>query len=222
MTPETPKHYAAGVALDALDLMEIIDPALRRAFAFGNAIKYVSRAGLKAGEDAAADLGKALYYLRQAGYSPGYRVTMPPDIDLALYRAEILKRLLTGWRVQKYDDVSWAAGRIADWQARASKQRLEDAREFLTNAVVEATQPTTETTATVETGWKNVVEHLRMNAITVDGCLFVPMAPGSAVLVLPTGHAEWAYWHSGTLSMEERAREVIDGIRRSREEAAQR
>lgn len=212
MTPETPKHYAAGVALDALDLMEIIDPALRKAFAFGNAIKYVARAGLKPGEDAAADLGKAEYYLRAAGYFPHYDFRLNGNEDIDRLRGDILKGLLIGWRGQQYDPVSSAMASIRAWQARASKQRLEVATD----------QPTTETTATVETGWKNVVDHLRMNAITVDGCLFVPMTPGSAVVVVPTGHAEWAYWHGGTLSMEERAREVIDGIRRSREEAAQR
>lgn len=55
-----PPHYAAG-KIEVIEAIE--DWGLN--FARGNAVKYVARAGKKAGADEIEDLEKAVWYLRR-------------------------------------------------------------------------------------------------------------------------------------------------------------
>lgn len=55
-----PSHYRAG-GIEVIDFIEAHDLN----FNLGNAVKYVSRAGHKEGEDLAKELGKALWYLKK-------------------------------------------------------------------------------------------------------------------------------------------------------------
>ena len=54
-----PDHYKAGKA-EVIDITETLD------FCLGNVVKYVVRAGRKAGESRLDDLLKASYYLSRA------------------------------------------------------------------------------------------------------------------------------------------------------------
>ena len=65
MSKTTPGHYDILPGFDAMALIAVMDSQVAAAFAFGNCLKYVTRAGRKAGESAADDLGKALWYLNR-------------------------------------------------------------------------------------------------------------------------------------------------------------
>jgi len=125
MTKETPAHYAEGLALDVLDLMETMGGGLRKSFCFGNAMKYVARAGLKPGDTALRDLKEAKRYLSEAGYSHAFAWTITDNMDLRLLKGEILKYLMIGWNTDKYDPVSKAAGAIAGWIKYEEKKEQE-------------------------------------------------------------------------------------------------
>jgi hypothetical protein len=60
-----PDHYRLG-DIEVIELIE--DAGFERAFCVGSAVKYLTRAGRKAGASEEEDLGKALWYLeREAG-----------------------------------------------------------------------------------------------------------------------------------------------------------
>lgn len=122
MTEETPSHYAEGLALDVLDLMETMDKGLRKAFCFGNAMKYVARAGLKDGETTLQDLKKARQYLCEAGYSPSFIWTFTGTENFRKTKGIILKKLMIGWNTGSCEVLCQAAGAIAGWIAYEEKK----------------------------------------------------------------------------------------------------
>ena len=56
-----PDHYQSEGGIECIDYIESL--GLGEGFELGNAIKYIARAGKK--EDAAADLKKAIWYIRR-------------------------------------------------------------------------------------------------------------------------------------------------------------
>jgi len=59
MSKTSPKHYQLANGFQVIDLTSQLD------FCTGNVVKYVARAGNKAGESTLDDLLKAEYYLRR-------------------------------------------------------------------------------------------------------------------------------------------------------------
>jgi len=59
MSKTSPKHYQMANGFQVIDLTSQLD------FCTGNVVKYVARAGNKAGESTLDDLLKAEYYLRR-------------------------------------------------------------------------------------------------------------------------------------------------------------
>ena len=59
MSKTSPKHYQMDNGFQVIDLTSQLD------FCTGNVVKYVARAGNKAGESTLDDLLKAEYYLRR-------------------------------------------------------------------------------------------------------------------------------------------------------------
>ena len=59
MSKTSPKHYQLDNGFQVIDLTSQLD------FCTGNVVKYVARAGNKAGESTLDDLLKAEYYLRR-------------------------------------------------------------------------------------------------------------------------------------------------------------
>ncbi len=57
MDKQNPDHYVTETGAEVIDIVECLD------FCSGNVIKYVARAGKKAGESKIDDLLKAKYYL---------------------------------------------------------------------------------------------------------------------------------------------------------------
>ncbi len=55
-----PDHYVTDTGAEVIDITECLD------FCRGNVVKYVCRAGRKAGEEALDDLKKAKWYLDRA------------------------------------------------------------------------------------------------------------------------------------------------------------
>lgn len=122
MNDKTPSHYAAGVALDALDLMAIADQELARAFCVGSILKYVMRAGLKERESVTADLRKALHYGQVAGFHPRRReaASQWSTLTSEARRGLILREILVGWSEPVPADItecriSRALGMVSMW-----------------------------------------------------------------------------------------------------------
>lgn len=71
-----PEHYTAG----GMETWDVI-AEWRLDYFIGNAVKYISRAGRKAGVDAAQDLRKAIAYLdkRMALIRDGYEIVHPNE-----------------------------------------------------------------------------------------------------------------------------------------------
>lgn len=57
-----PAHYTAG-GIEAVDVIEAY--GWGPGFCAGNVVKYILRSGRKAGEDAAKDIDKAIWYLER-------------------------------------------------------------------------------------------------------------------------------------------------------------
>ena len=58
-----PDHYKLKNGLEVIDYIEAL--GLGKGFELGNAIKYISRAGKKKGEDVAVTINKAIWYLNR-------------------------------------------------------------------------------------------------------------------------------------------------------------
>lgn len=54
-----PAHYRRGSGFEAIDVIE----AWELGFNLGNAVKYISRAGIKSSDSDIQDLEKALWYI---------------------------------------------------------------------------------------------------------------------------------------------------------------
>jgi hypothetical protein len=60
-----PKHYRSETGFEAIDVIE----AWGLDFSLGNAVKYISRAGLKSQDREIEDLEKAAWYIRRRIHS---------------------------------------------------------------------------------------------------------------------------------------------------------
>ncbi|MBQ6737025.1 MAG: DUF3310 domain-containing protein [Synergistaceae bacterium] len=58
-----PSHYQLANGVEVIDFIEAL--GLGAGFELGNAIKYISRAGKKKGEDVAVTINKAIWYLNR-------------------------------------------------------------------------------------------------------------------------------------------------------------
>lgn len=56
-----PAHYRRGSGFEAIDVIE----AWELGFNLGNAVKYISRAGIKSSDSDIQDLEKALWYINR-------------------------------------------------------------------------------------------------------------------------------------------------------------
>jgi len=56
-----PTHYRKGSGFEAIDVIE----AWELGFNLGNAVKYISRAGIKSSDSDIQDLEKALWYINR-------------------------------------------------------------------------------------------------------------------------------------------------------------
>lgn len=56
-----PAHYRKGSGFEAIDVIE----AWELGFNLGNAVKYISRAGIKSSDSDIQDLEKALWYINR-------------------------------------------------------------------------------------------------------------------------------------------------------------
>ena len=56
-----PAHYRKGSGFEAIDVIE----AWELGFNLGNAVKYISRAGIKSSDSDVQDLEKALWYINR-------------------------------------------------------------------------------------------------------------------------------------------------------------
>ena len=56
-----PAHYRRGSGFEAIDVIE----AWELGFNLGNAVKYISRAGIKSSDSDVQDLEKALWYINR-------------------------------------------------------------------------------------------------------------------------------------------------------------
>lgn len=102
MDKETPNRYRMNLPCDPMDLMQMAGGDWFRDFCLGSAMKYAARAGLKEGESAIKDLGKAEHYLRRYATTQGWTLAARLDpsqlpADAEEVRALAVKQIIAAY-----------------------------------------------------------------------------------------------------------------------------